>query len=203
MTSVDLDRLCRHLSSIAVDELYSLGDEDSLCVPQIRGHPVTTALAVIRVHITGIQNAKNRLSSICAIYSCLMAKKLIRPWVLYHVPRTKGATEVTLVMRYMMQMDTNRGFAHSMNIKGGTTDLCALVPESDAPSAGHELYCFYFWESLACVAVYRPPEGYSDAEDRVLRKMFGGDPKDFEHGTYDDLDLAHQAATRLAKPPSS
>ncbi|KAL3244115.1 hypothetical protein MRX96_047273 [Rhipicephalus microplus] len=54
--------------------------------------------------------------------------------------------------------------------------MCGLVPESDDPNTAHQLYCFCFWAAQKCVAVYRPPEGYSNAEKQFLAKMFGGDP---------------------------
>lgn len=199
MASVDLDRLCHCLSSIAVDQLYSLGDEEFLCGLKIRGHPLPVVVSMIRGHLTAIRITNSRLSEMCAIYSSLMAKNLIRPWVLYHVPLPKA----TLVMQYLIEMDSNRGFAHSLKIWSGTTHMCGLVPESDDPNTAHQLYCFCFWAAQKCVAVYRPPEGYSNAEKQFLAKMFGGDPIGFARGTFNDLDSAHQAAVALAQPQPS
>ncbi|KAL1446856.1 hypothetical protein MTO96_028717 [Rhipicephalus appendiculatus] len=90
-----------------------------------------------------------------------------------------------------------------MNIRGDTTQMCGLVPQSNDPGVVHELYCFCFWAVFECVAVYRPPEGYSAAENEVLGKMFGGDPSSFERGTYNDLVSAHEAAAQFAQPTSS
>ncbi|KAL1467335.1 hypothetical protein MTO96_042264 [Rhipicephalus appendiculatus] len=82
---------------------------------------------------------------------------------------------------------------------------CVLVPESDSPSTGHEVYCFTFWTSSPCVAVYRPPEGYSDGVRlrRVLGSTLGGDPKNFERGKYFDQEVAHHEAMTLAPPRDS
>ncbi|KAL3244116.1 hypothetical protein MRX96_047274 [Rhipicephalus microplus] len=59
MASVDLDRLCHCLSSIAVDQLYSLGDEEFLCGLKIRGHPLPVVVSMIRGHLTAIRNTNS------------------------------------------------------------------------------------------------------------------------------------------------
>ncbi|KAL1417776.1 hypothetical protein MTO96_026549 [Rhipicephalus appendiculatus] len=82
---------------------------------------------------------------------------------------------------------------------------CVLVPESDSPSTGHEVYCFTFWTSSPCVAVYRPSQGYWDGVRlrQVLSSTLGGDPKNFEHGEYFDQEVAHHVAMTLASPRDS
>ncbi|KAL1417775.1 hypothetical protein MTO96_026548 [Rhipicephalus appendiculatus] len=77
---------------------------------------------------------------------------------------------------------------------------CVLVPESDSPTTGHEVYCFTFWTSSPCVAVHISPEGYSDGVRlrRVLGSILGGDPKNFQHGKYFDQEGAHHVAMALA-----
>ncbi|KAL1446851.1 hypothetical protein MTO96_028712 [Rhipicephalus appendiculatus] len=179
------------------DQLYSLEDENSLVIPQIRGLPVPMAVSSIRGHIAAIPDTEDRLRCLCGFYACLMKKGMISPWVLYHLGVTEGAAEADRVISYLEMADFNRGFVHSTNVTAERTHMCALVLESDTPSAGHEIYCFCFWPSLACVAVYRPPEGYSVGQVYVVGKMFGDDPFAFECGLYDELDLAHQDAMLL------
>ncbi|KAL1446853.1 hypothetical protein MTO96_028714 [Rhipicephalus appendiculatus] len=179
------------------DQLYSLEDENSLDLPQIRGMPVPRAIASIRGHIDAIPDVKERLCCVCQVYACLMDKDVIGPWVLYRVGDTQGAADDALVIRYLKEMESKSGFAHSMSVTKERTHMCSLVPEGNTSSAGHALYCLCFWPSLACVAVFRPPEGYSAGQNEVLVKMLGDDLNAFECGSYDDLGSAYQAATRL------
>ncbi|KAL1446852.1 hypothetical protein MTO96_028713 [Rhipicephalus appendiculatus] len=180
------------------DQLYSLEDENSLVIPQIRGLSVPMAVSSIRRHIAAIPDLEDRLRCVCEFYVCLMNKGLIAPWVLYHLGDNQGAAEATHVINYLEKAHFNRGFAHSTCATRERTHMCALVLESDTPSASYEIYCFCFWPSLASVAVYRPPEGYSVGQIYVIGTILGDDPSAFECGLYEELDLAHQDATFLA-----
>lgn len=180
------------------DQLYSLEDEDFLEIPQIRGMPVPMAVESIRGHIAAMPSVRDSLCCVCDIYACLIKKGVIGPWVLYNVPYTQCELEDILVIRYMEEMQSRSGFAHSMNVRTDRVRTCALVPQSITPSVGHDIYGFCFWTSSASVAVFRPPEGYSHGQHQVLVKMFGANPAAFECGVYDDLDSADDAATSFA-----
>ncbi|KAL1446850.1 hypothetical protein MTO96_028711 [Rhipicephalus appendiculatus] len=175
MASVDLDRLCSRLSRMQADQLYSLEGETSLTIPQIWGMTIPMAVANIRTHIAAIPDYEDRLHCVCEFYLCLMKNGVIGPWVLYHLGDTQGAAEPNHVIRFLERADVNHGFVYSKNATAERTHMCALVLESDAPGAGCELYCFCFWPSLACVAVYRPREGYTLGQIRVIGHMLGDD----------------------------
>ncbi|KAL1475745.1 hypothetical protein MTO96_037060 [Rhipicephalus appendiculatus] len=197
MASVDLDRLCSRLSSMQVDQLYSLVDEKSLTIPQIRRMTVPVAVACIRKHIADIPDTQKRLVCVSGIYAWLMEKGVIGPWVLYRAGDAGGAAESTLWSRYFEVVKFTKGFAHSLRTTEERTHVCSLVPESQSPTAGHDLYSFCFWPAVACVAAFRPPEGYSHRQKAVLGRMLGDNPDAFQCGNYSDLDSAHQAAARF------
>lgn len=198
MTPADLDRLCSRLYRMEAGELYSLEDDDSVAIPQIRGMPVQGAVVIIRRHIAAIPGVINRMRCVCNIYAFLMKKGFIGPWVAYRVAATQGAGEVHPLTRFLMEVYLRGGAFKSMLVSRNHTHMFALVPQSNAPSGGLDVYGFCSWTSFACVAVFRPPEGYSHTQNEVLFKMFGDNPEAFECGTYDDLDSAHEAFTRLA-----
>ncbi|KAL1446854.1 hypothetical protein MTO96_028715 [Rhipicephalus appendiculatus] len=202
MTSADLDRLCFHLSVMEANQLYSLEDEPSLTIPPIRGLPLPRAVASIRRHVGAINPTLSRVHYMCEIYACLMKKGVLGPWGLYQVDDTQRVPEAADVVRYIKETDLNYFSAHSENVTTECTHICALVLEveleTNRPSRCLEIYCFCIWPSLACVAALKPTDGYSAGQNEVLEKMFGNDAEDFECGKYEDLDLAHQAATNFA-----
>ncbi|KAL1417773.1 hypothetical protein MTO96_026546 [Rhipicephalus appendiculatus] len=203
MVAVDLDRLCSRLSSIQADQLYCLDDDSALPIPKIRGMSLADAIATIRTSISEIPDAKKRLKCVCEIYTCLMANRAIGPWVLYHVAGARCEAGESLLDRFLQKMDQKCDPAGSLAVTEKRIHACVLVPESDSPSTGHEVYCFTFWTSSPCVAVYRPPEGYSDGVRQVLSSTLGGDPKNFERGEYFDQEVAHHMAKALAPPRNS
>ncbi|KAL1417762.1 hypothetical protein MTO96_026535 [Rhipicephalus appendiculatus] len=163
------------------------------------------AIATIRSSISDIPDAKERLKCVCEIYTRLMANRAIGPWVLYHVAGARCEAGESLLDRLLQEMDLKNVPADSMAITEERFHVCVFVPESDSPSTGHEVYCFTFWTSSPCVAVYRPPDGYSDGVRlrRVLSSILGGDAKNYERGEYFDQDAAHQVAMTLAAPRDS
>lgn len=203
MAAVDLDRLFSRLSSIQADQLYCLDGDSALPFPKITGMSVTEVIATIRACISAMPDTKERLECLCEIYACLMVNRSIGPWVLYHVGDPECAAEGVLLGRFFREMDPKTVPADRLSITAERIHACAMVPESDSPSTGHELYCFTFWCSSPCVAVYRPPEGCSDGVRQVLRDILGGDPKDFECGEYFDQDAAYHVAMSLAPPDHS
>ncbi|KAL1417759.1 hypothetical protein MTO96_026532 [Rhipicephalus appendiculatus] len=160
--------------------------------------PVADAIATIRSSIFDIPDVTERVKCVCAIYTRLMANKAICPWVLYHVADAECEMQGALFERFFQDMDQKCDPAGSLAVTEKRIHVCVLAPESDSPSTGHEVYCFTFWTSSPCVAVYRPPEGYSDGVRQVLSSTLGGDPKNFERGEYFDQEVAHHVAVTLA-----
>ncbi|KAL1446855.1 hypothetical protein MTO96_028716 [Rhipicephalus appendiculatus] len=202
MTSADLDSLCSHLSRMKAYQLYSLEDERSLTIPPIWGLPLPRAVASIRRHVGAINDITSRVHYMCEIYACLMKKGVIGPWVLYQVGDTQRVPEAADVIRYIKETVLNCFFTRLEKVTTERTRIYSVVQEVEleinSPRRGLEIYCFCIWPSLACVAVLRPTEGYSAGQKEVLEKMFGDNAEAFECGMYEDLDLAHQAATNLA-----
>ncbi|KAL1417758.1 hypothetical protein MTO96_026531 [Rhipicephalus appendiculatus] len=203
MAAVDLDRLCFRLSSIQADQLYCLDDGSTVLIPKIRGMSVADAIATIRTSISDIPDVNQRLECVCEIYARLMANRAIGPWVLYHVAGARCEAGDALLDRFLQEIDLKNVPAESLAITEERIHACVLVPESDSPSTGHEVYFFTFWTSSPCVAVYRPPEGYSDGVRQILGSILGGDPKNFERGEYFDQDAAYHVAMALAPPRNS
>lgn len=197
MAAVDLDRLCSTLSSVQAGKLYCLDGDISLPIPKITGMSVPEAIAAIRSSIALMSDVKERLECICAIYTCLISNRAIGPWILYHAPDVQEA----LLDRFLLTMDAKHVLTDSLAITEERIHACSLVPESESPTTGHDVYCFTFWTSSPCVALYKPREGYSSEVHNVLGNTLGGDPKDFERGEYFDQDVAHNVAMSLA--PSS
>lgn len=198
MASVDVDKLCTRLSSMRAGELYCLDNDKFILIPKIRRLPLQSAVDTIRRYLDAIPDVTSRLRCVCRIYKCLMAKGLCEPWVLYRLGDTEGATKDTFVIRYFRAIKMKHCDAKWVHLTEESVEICALVPQSNTPSDGHAVCCYFFWKPLACVAVYRPAEGYSDAQHKVLSYVLGCDPERFEHGVYNDLDSAHMVATRLA-----
>lgn len=199
MASKDLDRLCSYLASMQADQLYFLEDETSFVVLQIRGMPVHMAVASIRDHIAAIPGLENRLRCICRIYVCLMKNSVIGSWVLYHVSATQAADQANFMISCLEKADFNRGFIHWTSATTECTLMCALVQESDTPNSGFEVYCFCFWPSRPCLAVYRPPEGYSVGQRQVMSQILKDDSLAFKCGVYDELYKAHLDVTSLGE----
>ncbi|KAL1417761.1 hypothetical protein MTO96_026534 [Rhipicephalus appendiculatus] len=73
MTSIDLDLLCFHLSSLSADALYSLDERIHFELPKVRGRPLTEAVSAICVYLGGIAVLKRRLYCMAQIYCWLIA----------------------------------------------------------------------------------------------------------------------------------
>ncbi|KAL3238005.1 hypothetical protein MRX96_048118 [Rhipicephalus microplus] len=110
-------------------------------------------------------------------------------------------SDEALFDRFLLTMDAKHVLTDSLAITEERIHACSLVPESESPTTGHDAYCFTFWTSSPCVALYKPREGYSSEVHNVLGNTLGGDPTDFERGEYLDQDVAHNVAMSLA--PSS
>ncbi|KAL1470073.1 hypothetical protein MTO96_040687 [Rhipicephalus appendiculatus] len=95
-------------------------------------------------------------------------------------------------------MESMSMFVYSMTEAPEHTQICALARESSTPYASHDIYCFCYWPQLPGLAVFRPPDGFSDGQDDVLRKMLGDNPFHFGFGLHQDLRSAHRAAVFLA-----
>ncbi|KAL1481826.1 hypothetical protein MTO96_034219 [Rhipicephalus appendiculatus] len=200
MAAVDLDKLCSRLSNMQADQLYCLDGVGFHFIPKITGLSVPDAIATIRASLSAIPDTNERLDCICDIYTGLMANNAVGPCVLYHVGDAQCAGEDSLLRRFFRQIDSSRDLPESLLGSVERVLGCELVPETDSPSTGHDVYCFTFWKSSPCVALYRPPEGYSDGVRQVLGIILGGDPTEFERGEYLDLDAADQVALSLAPP---
>ncbi|KAL1481823.1 hypothetical protein MTO96_034216 [Rhipicephalus appendiculatus] len=146
---------------------------------------------------------KKRLQCICGIYTCFVANRLFGPWVLYHVSDAQLAGDDSLANRFFRKMNSKRVLAESLSVSSVLVHTCAMVPESDSPTTGHDVYCFTFWKSSPCVAVYRPPDGHPDGVRQVLGYILRGDPTAFEHGEYFFQDAVDEAAMSLAPPSHS
>ncbi|KAL3254463.1 hypothetical protein MRX96_054213 [Rhipicephalus microplus] len=93
MAAVDLDRLDARLSRLQADQLYCLDGDSSLGIPKITGRSVPGAIADIRACISAMEDTNERLQRLCGIYTCLMLKKAIGPWVLYRVENAEELTQ--------------------------------------------------------------------------------------------------------------
>ncbi|KAH6924059.1 hypothetical protein HPB50_010977 [Hyalomma asiaticum] len=199
MASEDLDRLCYHLSRMELDLLYTLDDvprddQISLVIPWIRGMPMREAVTAIRRNLAAVPDVKMRLRCVARIYCSLMSKGLIGPWVLYRIGDPEELIEDAPLFRFLRAIQFRYDFPYFMKIRKEYTKICVLAPESEAPTASHDVYCLCFWRALARVAVYKPREGYSDKLLHALREMLCGEPDTFKQGEYRDLRSAHEAA---------
>lgn len=192
MAAVDLDRLDARLSRLQADQLYCLDGDSSLGIPKITGRSVPGAIADIRACISAMEDTNERLQRLCGIYTYLMLKKAIGPWVLYRVENAEGDHQDSLFHRFSWEVHSKPVPAESLSISKELTQGCALVPQSGG--TGHDVYCFAFFTSSPWVAVYRPPEGNSDGVRQVLGRTFGVDPEELERGEYFNQDMAYEAA---------
>lgn len=196
MTSVDLDRLCCRLSSLQADELYCLDDEILLSTPKVRGMPVPVAVNTLRTHAEAISNFNERLNHVSSMYTCLMERGLIGPWVLYRVEHTMSVNHNDFVTRFKEAIECEHETAFSCNVRLGRTYACVLIPENDSFGANHEVCCLCLWTFLACVVVYKPSEGHSERIRQALREALQDDPDIFLWGEFNDLGAAQQAALK-------
>ncbi|KAL1442233.1 hypothetical protein MTO96_007855 [Rhipicephalus appendiculatus] len=196
MTSVDLDRLCSRLSSLNADQLYCQDDEILLSTPKVRGMALPVAVSTLRAHMEAIPNFNECVNCVASVYTCLMAKQLIGPWVLYRIDHAQGVNRNDFVTRFKEAMQCKGETAYSCKIRLGRTYACVLVPESENSGASHEVCCLCLWSFLACVAVYKPPEGHSERQRQALREVLRDDPDIFMWGEFSDLDAAQRAALK-------
>lgn len=203
MASVDLDRLCFHLSSMQADKLHSLQDDDSLTIPLIRGMTIPTAVASIRSHIAAMSDMKDRLCCINEIYLSLMEKGVMAPWLFARNCDTRGTPEDTPMARYFQNVKSNMDFIYSMDVTEERTHICAMLGESSTPNVGLDVYCFCFWPPVQGVAVFKPQYGFSRRQQDVLREMLGNGREFCGFGPYQDLNSAHSAGVFVASCSSS
>ncbi|KAL1446849.1 hypothetical protein MTO96_028710 [Rhipicephalus appendiculatus] len=118
------------------DQLYSLEDESSLTIPHIRGMTVPMAVASIRTHIAAIPNMKDRLRCLCRIYSCLVEKRAIGPWLRVRTRDIQRDPEDTPVICFFEEMESMSIFVYSVTVTAESTRICALARESSTPNGG-------------------------------------------------------------------
>lgn len=193
MESTDLEKLCFRLSSLRADQLYKLDDAAFLGTPKIRGMRVPKAVATLRSHIAAIPEADKRLRCVSRIYALLMPEGVIGPWTLYRVPEVVDKTVHSPWSRFLRELCLKDEPIYARKLKPDCIYACAIVPQSDSLNVDQEFYCLCFWTSSPCVAVHKPPEGYSNAENQLIRKILDGDPGFFKVGDYDDLHTAQRA----------
>lgn len=198
MTSVDLDRVCSRLSSLQADQLYCQDDEILLATPKVRGMPVPEAVSTLRAHMEAIPDFNERVNCVSSLYTCLMEKRLMGPWVLYSIDHTQGVNRNDFITRFKEAIECKQETAYSCSIRLGRTYACVLVPESESSGRNHEVCSLCLWSFLACVAVYKPPEGHSERQSRALREVLGDDPDIFMWGEFNDLDAAQRTALKCA-----